>query len=236
MGNFKWGARPEYRRCTAPPGRNETAVCRRSERCVGCPFPATGFICWGNDDDCMKTRIEKFTQEKQNWKRRFCGHIPPSTHCLWEKLPRHRGWVSRPCPTAWGSRLRYKIWWGIQPHRNGGLSMRIHCSALSNGAAPQSHLGVYVPIRPGEQGEHLLAVHPYHCQGSEAVRIHHPQGTERSAESRVGSYGTEVPGKRRQQQLAVPSGVIPVGENGRYLAVDVCESEPYNGTMKDRSE
>lgn len=62
MGNFKWGARPEYRRCTAPPGCNETAVCRRSERCIGCPFPATGFICWGNDDDCMKTRIEKFKE------------------------------------------------------------------------------------------------------------------------------------------------------------------------------
>ena len=58
MGNFKWGARPEYRRCTAPTGCSEIAVCRRSERCIGCPFPATGFICWGNDDDCMKTRIE----------------------------------------------------------------------------------------------------------------------------------------------------------------------------------
>ena len=27
-----------------------------------------------------------------------------------------------------------------------------------------------------------------------------------------------------------------VGENARYLAVDVYESEPYNGTITDRSE
>lgn len=42
---------------------SETPVCTRSELCVGCQFPASGFICWGEDGDCMKTRIMKLKEK-----------------------------------------------------------------------------------------------------------------------------------------------------------------------------
>lgn len=30
--------------------------------CKGCPYPSTGFLCGGNDGDCMKTRIHKIKE------------------------------------------------------------------------------------------------------------------------------------------------------------------------------
>ena len=34
-------------------------VCRQFPRCEGCPYPAHGFLCWGGEDDCLRTRMEK---------------------------------------------------------------------------------------------------------------------------------------------------------------------------------
>lgn len=30
-------------------------VCTRYSRCRGCPYPAHGFICWHEDDGCLRT-------------------------------------------------------------------------------------------------------------------------------------------------------------------------------------
>ena len=50
---------PDYRRGRVPPGPSEPAVCTRSPECEGCPFPRSGFICWGEDGECMKTRLQE---------------------------------------------------------------------------------------------------------------------------------------------------------------------------------
>ena len=34
-------------------------VCHQFPRCEGCPYPGHGFLCWGSETDCMRTRIEK---------------------------------------------------------------------------------------------------------------------------------------------------------------------------------
>lgn len=31
-------------------------------RCVGCPYPGVGFICWSQDGSCMRTDVEKFSR------------------------------------------------------------------------------------------------------------------------------------------------------------------------------
>ena len=58
---------PERRRYATPPTQTERKICSRSEKCIGCPFPATGFICWGKEDDCLRTRYMKL-QNKENQK------------------------------------------------------------------------------------------------------------------------------------------------------------------------
>ena len=52
----------EQRCYSRPPEMTEAPVCTRSEKCEGCPFPATGFICWGTDGDCMRTRFDRLKE------------------------------------------------------------------------------------------------------------------------------------------------------------------------------
>jgi hypothetical protein len=59
MGRPKWWYGPEKRSCANPPKQEEKPVCRRTEDCNGCPFPASGFICWSDNGECMRTRFEK---------------------------------------------------------------------------------------------------------------------------------------------------------------------------------
>lgn len=56
---------PEYRRNYVLPPPPEPAVCTRSEKCEGCPYPGSGFICWGEGGDCMRTRMEKIQERKE---------------------------------------------------------------------------------------------------------------------------------------------------------------------------
>ena len=37
---------------TLPPPKDPT-------RCVGCPYPGVGFICWSGDGSCLRTEIER---------------------------------------------------------------------------------------------------------------------------------------------------------------------------------
>ena len=39
------------------PEPEQKPVCRQFSRCEGCPYPAHGFLCWGGEDDCMRTRV-----------------------------------------------------------------------------------------------------------------------------------------------------------------------------------
>ena len=56
----------EYRRYVNPPESEEHNVCTISEKCKGCPFPSTGFICWGSDGECLRTRFEKLQRKEKN--------------------------------------------------------------------------------------------------------------------------------------------------------------------------
>ena len=40
-----------------PPPR---PVCTRSPLCVGCPYPANGFLCWGKDGKCLRSEMRRF--------------------------------------------------------------------------------------------------------------------------------------------------------------------------------
>ena len=39
-------------------------MCTAFEKCVGCPYPSHGFVCWGADGECMRTRIKKSMKGK----------------------------------------------------------------------------------------------------------------------------------------------------------------------------
>ena len=56
---------PERRRYATPPKETERKVCSRSELCIGCPFPASGFICWGSGEDCLRSRYMKLQNREE---------------------------------------------------------------------------------------------------------------------------------------------------------------------------
>ena len=53
--------RPEYRAHTGPPQRSETPNCTELPLCNGCPFPGHGFLCRGENGECMRTRLSKIS-------------------------------------------------------------------------------------------------------------------------------------------------------------------------------
>ena len=57
--------RPEYRSHTGPPARTEKPVCMASLLCEGCPFPGHGFLCRGEDGECMRTRLMKLSEKEE---------------------------------------------------------------------------------------------------------------------------------------------------------------------------
>ena len=57
---------PERRRYATPPKETERKVCSRSELCIGCPFPASGFICWGSGEDCLRSRYMKLQNREES--------------------------------------------------------------------------------------------------------------------------------------------------------------------------
>ena len=42
-----------------PPAPAPKPVCRQFSRCEDCPYPGHGFLCWGSETDCLRTRMEK---------------------------------------------------------------------------------------------------------------------------------------------------------------------------------
>ena len=57
--------RPEYRSHTGPPAQTEKPVCTASPLCEGCPFPGHGFLCQGEDGECMRTRLMKLSEKEK---------------------------------------------------------------------------------------------------------------------------------------------------------------------------
>ena len=78
MGRPKWWYGPEKRSCANPPKLQEKSVCRRTADCNGCPFPSSGFICWSENGECMRTRIEKL---KENDKHDSTEDKPSESQC-----------------------------------------------------------------------------------------------------------------------------------------------------------
>lgn len=43
----------------------EEVVCKESDRCLGCPYPNHGFVCWGSDGSCMRSTIARINDIKE---------------------------------------------------------------------------------------------------------------------------------------------------------------------------
>ena len=49
------------------PEPEQKPICRQFSRCEDCPYPAHGFLCWRDQTDCLRTRMQKINEtEDQN--------------------------------------------------------------------------------------------------------------------------------------------------------------------------
>ena len=53
-----------------PPEPHE---CTLFERCKDCPYPSHGFICWQNENTCLRTRMSKINGLEENEDDTPCG-------------------------------------------------------------------------------------------------------------------------------------------------------------------
>jgi hypothetical protein len=59
---------PEKRKgsgVTDPPERYTVLPPKDPARCVGCPYPGVGFICWSPEGSCLKTDLDKFSRHSK---------------------------------------------------------------------------------------------------------------------------------------------------------------------------
>ena len=54
------GTCPAYNPEPAP-----SPECRLSERCLGCPYPAHGFVCWHDEEHCVRTEMKKIYERSK---------------------------------------------------------------------------------------------------------------------------------------------------------------------------
>ena len=40
-------------------------VCSRSPECKDCPYPRHGFLCWGADGTCLRSRMNEINEKKE---------------------------------------------------------------------------------------------------------------------------------------------------------------------------
>ena len=56
-----------YRAPSCAPEPVQKPICRQFPRCEGCPYPAHGFLCWRDETECLRTRMQKINEmEAQN--------------------------------------------------------------------------------------------------------------------------------------------------------------------------
>lgn len=48
-----------------PKMSNPPAVCTHSSRCIGCPYPGHGFLCWGAADTCLWEEMNKIKRRER---------------------------------------------------------------------------------------------------------------------------------------------------------------------------
>ena len=41
-------------------------VCSHSPDCKGCPYPRHGFLCWGADGTCLRSRMTEINEKKED--------------------------------------------------------------------------------------------------------------------------------------------------------------------------
>ena len=39
-------------------------VCGDMSRCEGCPYPSHGFVCWHDEDNCLRTEMKRITTKE----------------------------------------------------------------------------------------------------------------------------------------------------------------------------
>lgn len=42
-----------------PEAKENPPVCRERPYCLNCPYPAHGFVCWGEDENCMRKNLHQ---------------------------------------------------------------------------------------------------------------------------------------------------------------------------------
>lgn len=50
---------------TGPPKKYSVPQPKDPGRCVGCPYPGVGFICWSTDGSCLKTDLDRMHGKKK---------------------------------------------------------------------------------------------------------------------------------------------------------------------------
>lgn len=59
---------PEEKTCKGtadPPKKYTVPPPKDSTRCIGCPYPGVGFICWNTDGSCMRTDVEEISRRSR---------------------------------------------------------------------------------------------------------------------------------------------------------------------------
>ena len=59
---------PIFHKNTAPEEvrmEYEKPVCTQSKQCEGCPYPSHGFVCWHDEDSCLRTEMEKIAEKEK---------------------------------------------------------------------------------------------------------------------------------------------------------------------------
>ena len=64
------------------PEPEQKPVCRQFSRCEVCPYPAHGFLCWGGEDDCMRTRVSTLVSQPQRWVMRCSVEMMVPGACI----------------------------------------------------------------------------------------------------------------------------------------------------------
>ena len=52
---------PDY----TPPRQEEKPVCKESKLCDGCPYPASGFVCWSQSGPCMRFFLKDLRERRK---------------------------------------------------------------------------------------------------------------------------------------------------------------------------
>ena len=48
------------------PGYQQEPLCNHSPDCKDCPYPGHGFLCWGADGTCLRSRMNEINGKENN--------------------------------------------------------------------------------------------------------------------------------------------------------------------------